>query len=397
MNHPKISPRPSGSGSLLRVRDGHEARVTFVELFFDLVYVFCITQLSHHLLHDLSLWGGLETLVLLFAVWLGWQYTCWVTNWFDPEKKAVRLLLFAIMLAGLVMAAALPHAFTGGGLVFAVSYVLIQTGRTLFVLSHLGKNHPLTANFRRMLGWLLISAVFWISGAFAEGHTRFFFWMVAVLCEYVSPMFGFWLPGLGRSDSAKEWTIEGGHLAERCQLFIIIALGECVLITGATLSTTSHLDIAQIIAFASAFATSLVMWWLYFDTSSKDGTEAIVHARDQGRVGAYYHYTHVTMVAGIIVTAVASELVIAHPHAPMTTIHVAVFALSVWLYLIGNALYKRVVYGSFPISHLAGIVLQAALVPAFFFMDLLTAGILGTALLLVVTIWASRERKPRIA
>ncbi|MCL7163906.1 low temperature requirement protein A, partial [Escherichia coli] len=69
------------SAHLLRHRDGHEARVTFVELFFDLVYVFAVTQLSHSLLHDLTLMGALHTLVLWFAVWLGWQYTCWVTNW----------------------------------------------------------------------------------------------------------------------------------------------------------------------------------------------------------------------------------------------------------------------------------------------------------------------------
>ncbi len=93
-------------GSLLRVRDGHGARVSFVELFFDLIYVFAVTQLSHHLLHDLSLFGALETLVLMFGVWLAWQYSCWITNWFDPETKPVRLMLFGIMLAGLVMAAA---------------------------------------------------------------------------------------------------------------------------------------------------------------------------------------------------------------------------------------------------------------------------------------------------
>lgn len=93
---------------LLRRRDGHHARVTFEELFFDLVYVFAVTQVSHGLLHHLSAAGALEALILWFAVWLGWQYTCWVTNWFDPETPQIRGLLFGTMLAGLVMAAALP-------------------------------------------------------------------------------------------------------------------------------------------------------------------------------------------------------------------------------------------------------------------------------------------------
>ena len=129
------------SANLLRRRDGHEARVTFVELFFDLVYVFAVTQLSHSLLHDLTLMGAIHTLVLWFAVWLGWQYTCWVTNWFDPDALPMRLMLFAVMLAGLVAAAVLPGAFGDNGLIFAVSYVLIQVGRTLFVVLHLSLIH----------------------------------------------------------------------------------------------------------------------------------------------------------------------------------------------------------------------------------------------------------------
>ena len=187
------------SANLLRRRDGHEARVTFVELFFDLVYVFAVTQLSHSLLHDLTLMGAIHTLVLWFAVWLGWQYTCWVTNWFDPDALPMRLMLFAVMLAGLVAAAVLPGAFGDNGLIFAVSYVLIQVGRTLFVVLHLGPSHPLAPNFRRMLGWLCISGVLWIAGGLADGDARLALWALAVACEYLSPMTGFWLPGLGLS------------------------------------------------------------------------------------------------------------------------------------------------------------------------------------------------------
>src|SRR5215475_7433623 len=97
--------------TLLRQRDGHHARVTWEELFFDLVYVFAVTQLSHSLLHDLSATGMLQTLILWFAVWLGWQYTCCITNWFSPETPQIRALLFAVMAAALMMAAALPEAF----------------------------------------------------------------------------------------------------------------------------------------------------------------------------------------------------------------------------------------------------------------------------------------------
>ncbi|BEO59864.1 hypothetical protein SMQE30_02870 [Serratia marcescens] len=140
------------SQNLLRVRDGHGASVSFSELLFDLIYVFAVTQLSHYLLHHLTLTGALETLLLWFAVWLAWQYTAWVTNWFNPDTRQIRLLLFAIMLLGLFAAAALPQAFGERGLIFALFYVAIQVGRSITVLRLLEPGHPLKQNFRRILG-----------------------------------------------------------------------------------------------------------------------------------------------------------------------------------------------------------------------------------------------------
>ncbi len=380
------------SANLLRRRDGHEARVTFVELFFDLVYVFAVTQLSHSLLHDLTLMGALHTLVLWFAVWLGWQYTCWVTNWFDPDALPMRLMLFAVMLAGLVAAAVLPGAFGDNGLIFGVSYVLIQVGRTLFVVLHLGPSHPLAPNFRRMLGWLCISAVLWIAGGLAEGNARLVLWALAVACEYLSPMTGFWLPGLGRS-TTRDWTIEGGHLAERCQLFVIVALGETLLITGATLGEHPHWDAPTLIALLAAFLGTAAMWWVYFDTSSKDGSHAIAHHPDPGRVGAYFHYVHVILIAGVIVSAVANELVILHPDGRITPAAAAALVGGPALYLLGNGFYKTVVYGRFPLSHVVGLVLLAVLAPVAFVTDNLMVGGLTTLIMIAVATWESLSRR----
>ena len=106
-------------GSLLRVRSDTQ-RVTNVELFFDLVYVFAVTQLSHHLLGQPTVEGALQTALLLVLVWLAWVYTTWVTNWLDPGRIAVRLMLVAVMLVSLVMSAALPEAFTTRGLWWVV-------------------------------------------------------------------------------------------------------------------------------------------------------------------------------------------------------------------------------------------------------------------------------------
>ncbi|WP_081307466.1 low temperature requirement protein A [Agrobacterium tumefaciens] len=225
----------TGHHPLLRHLDGHHARVTFEELLFDLVYVFAVTQLSHELLTNLNPTGVIETLILWFAVWLGWQYTCWVTNWFDPETPRIRGMIFTVMLAGLLMASAIPGAFGERGLAFALAYVAIQVDRTTYIVRGLGSDQPLAANYQRMLGWVSISALFWIGGAFVEHEARIVLWAVAIVCEYVSPMFGFPFPGLGRSKTS-DWTIEGGHLAERCQLFCIVALGETLLATGATMA-----------------------------------------------------------------------------------------------------------------------------------------------------------------
>ncbi|MBM0401475.1 low temperature requirement protein A [Serratia sp. 4542] len=380
------------SQNLLRVRDGQGASVSFSELLFDLIYVFAVTQLSHYLLHHLTLTGALETLLLWFAVWLAWQYTAWVTNWFNPDTRQIRLLLFAIMLLGLFAAAALPQAFGERGLIFALFYVAIQVGRSVTVLRLLAPGHPLKRNFHRILGWLCISAVFWIAGGLAEGNTRLALWAVAVLCEYVSPMFGFRLPVLGRSDSSSEWTIEGHHLAERCQLFVIVALGETILITGATLSEMKSWNLPVLIASLVAFLGSLAMWWVYFDTSSKAGSHAISQAENPGQLGAYFHYVHVALVGAIIVCAVANELVIAHPDGRIQNATAAVLLLGPALYLFANALYKRLVYHRFPLSHLVGLLALAVLAPVAYLTDLLMVNGLTTLIMVVVAVWESISR-----
>ena len=393
----EATPASGGRGvghPLLRHRDEHHARVTYEELFFDLVYVFAVTQLSHELLHNLTVFGVVETLILWFAVWLGWQYTCWATNWFNPETPRIRGLIFATMLLGLVMAASIPKAFTDRGLIFAGAYVTMQVGRTAFIAFQLPTDHPLTPNYRRMLGWVSISAVFWIAGALASHETRILLWLVAVLCEYVSPMFGFALPGMGRSRT-QEWTIEGGHLAERCQLFVIVALGETVLASGATLANVVAWDVPVVLALLATFVGTLAMWWLYFGTSSKDATAAITRSHDPGRIGAYFHYAHAILIAGIIASAVGNDLVLAHPHAHAATAQIAILLAGPAIYLLGSAIFKYVVYGSVPASHLAGVLMLLALVPMAFVADMLVMGWLTTVVVLVVSFWEGRLLRKR--
>ena len=380
MTHSPLKP-------FLRDRRSH-ARVTNEELFFDLIYAFAITQLSHRLLGSLTPLGALQTLVLWFAVWLGWQYTCWVTNWFNPENLRMRLMLFALMLLGLAMSATIPAAYAEAGLAFALCYAAIQVGRTVFVLANLPRDHALRPNFRRILGWVCISAALWIAGGLSEGPYRLGFWFAGVLSEYVAPMIGFALPVLGRSATA-EWTIEGGHLAERNQLFVMIALGESILATGGSFSQSPHLDAPTLIALFVAFAGSVAMWWIYFDTASEHGTHAITQSDDPGRVGAYFHYVHVTLIAGVIVAAVADELVIHHPDHHVDLATALVLIGGPLIYLLGNSLYKKIVYGWVPPSHIAGVLLLLLLFPLAFVTDRLMVGGLTSLVLIVVAVWQS--------
>ncbi len=183
------------------------------------MYVYAVTQLSHHLLAKPTLGGALQTGLLLAMVWLAWAYTTWVTNWLDPDQMAVRLLLVLLMLVSLAMSASLPRAFEDLGLWVGGAYAIQQSGRSVFMVIAL-RGHPLQANFRRILVWCLVSSALAIGGGVTHGLTRELLWLTAVCVDVTGGLVGFAVPGLGRSVTS-DWTIEGGHFAERCQAFIL--------------------------------------------------------------------------------------------------------------------------------------------------------------------------------
>ena len=380
-------------GNLLRVRDGHgHTRVTFVELFFDLVFVFAVTQLSHSLLADLTLSGALHTALLLVALWWVWIDTSWVTNWLDPDRTPVRLALFVIMLLGLTLSAAIPEAFAERGLVFAAALVTIQVGRSIFFIFAVDGDRNHIRNFQRITAWLAFAGVFWIAGGLAEGETRVSLWLIAVVIECIAPATAFWTPGLGRS-STTDWTIEVDHMAERCGLFIIIALGESILVVGATFSELEWT--APVVgAFLGSFVGSVAMWWIYF-TTAEAGTAVASSFDDSGRIGrSAYTYMHIPIVAGIIVTAVGDELVLAHPAGHAEPAAVAAIIGGPALYLIGTALFKWSLWGRLSASRLAGLLVLAALSAVSGMIPPLAVSIATTAVLVIVAArdaWLARK------
>ncbi len=399
------------TGSHLRVRtEGGHARVTFIELFFDLVFVFAITQISHGLLANFTALGALQAGLLLMAVWWVWIYTSWFTNWLDPERNAVRFVIVALMLAGLFLSSAIPTAFgpahgeagsaygavADRGLTFAAAYVFMQVGRTAMFLA-LGGNRALLRNFQRIVAWLVLSGVFWIAGGLAHGLERMALWGLALALEYASPAVGFWTPGLGRSTTA-DWNIDGAHMAERCGLFVIIALGESILVTGATFANHAW-DTMTVVAFVTAFAGSVTMWWIYFSATSESSAHIIAHSDDPGRLArSAYTYSHLPIVAGVIVNAVADEFVLAHPtgHADAKTTIAVLGGFA--LYLLGTILFKRAVFGGIPIYALGGVVALGALALASPYLEPWMLSAAATLTMVGVAVWqntivqASRAR-----
>lgn len=344
--------------SMLRHHNGGHAPVTNLELFFDLVFVFAVTQLSHYLLQDLSYVGALKTLILFGAVWWSWMWTTWATNWVNPDRGEVRLMIGGLMLASLVLSAAIPHAFDDGGLLFALPYCAVQVGRCLFVAWAINHDEPGAGlNMLRASLWFAGSTVFWIGGALCADPTqRIAWWLAALAIEYTAPMVYLWVPGLGRS-TLEEWRVSGSHMAERCSLFIIIALGEGLVIAGATYSGATvqpGLDLALINAFLGSFA----MWWLYFDMGARRGARHIENHELPGLVARQaFTYWHIPIVAGIIVLAVADELVLAHPLEPAHRDFLAVVMIGTILFIVGLAGFKRISSGNpwFPASHVYGL------------------------------------------
>jgi low temperature requirement protein LtrA len=351
--------RQDGPGNLLRPQ-GASARVTNVELFFDLVYVFAVTQLSHYLIDHRTAGGALRALLLLTMVWLVWAYTTWVTNWLDPERIPVRLMLLGLALASLVMSAALPFAFAGRGLAVGGAYALMQIGRSGFAVAGL-RGQRLQRNFQRILAWCLVSGALAVAGGLVAGHARELLWLAAVAVDVLGGLAGFYTPGLGRSET-RDWTIEGNHFAERCQAFILIALGESIVVIGATLSGLPAVTAQEIIAFPAAFTTSVGLWWLYFHRSAEESAQVIASSADPGRLGrSAYHLIHPVMVAGIIVVAAGDQLVLRRPVAVGGPAVSAMVLGGPALFLLGHAAFKAVVWGRVSWTRIGGAAVLAAL------------------------------------
>lgn len=335
--------------SALRSPTTATPRVTNMELFFDLVYVFTIIQLSHFLLEHASLLGVVEFAILFAAVWWAWNYTAWATNWIDPDHVAGRVLMVALMACALLMAIAMPKAFSERAGLFAAVYVVMGVGRA-FYMAAVFRGQTMGGNYAQLGAWSALAGVFWIAGALSAAN-RVWLWGIAVLIDLGGPYAGFWLPGRGATPMST-WPLRGLHLLERNQQIFIIALGESILLLGGVL-VGEALSAGTLAAAGLGFLTIVALWWIYFLQTTTEGEHAFERAETDhsAMARAGLAYAHGVMVAGAIVVAVAIERILAHPLDAVHLASVLCATVGPAIFLAGSALFRRVMSQRVPLGY----------------------------------------------
>ncbi len=371
----------------MRVRgEEHSGEVTQIELFFDLVFAFAVTQLSETLRAHIDPLGLLHTLILFAAVWWVWVYTVWATNWLDPDAGPVRVAVICLTLVGLMMSAALPDAFGERAIPFACAYVGMQVCRNLFMVWSV-QNHNATSgrNFLRITLWSILAGAFWLSGAFAEPEDRLYLWLIALSVELLAPAVRFISPVLGAS-STREWAVDSEHMAERCAGFILIAVGESVADTGSSLAELDWSP-TTICALFAAFAGILILWWIYFDKGAERTAECFARSSNPGHIARVaYTYMHGVLVAGIVITAAGDTLILKNPHGPVTWAAGFLLLGGPALYLLANLIFRRLLLPRWAPSHRYGLGLLALACFAAPHLDILGLSWLVDAILLTVVV-----------
>ncbi len=378
-------------------QDGHEAeKATFPELFFDLVFVFALIQLSHALAKDFGPTAALEAGILILSLWWLWIHTTWITNLLNTEKEPVRILLFVLMFGGVLLAIALPEAFAEQGFVFALIYSAMQVGRSLFALyAFKGEDRQSFLVFVRVTIWLVVSSLFWLAGGLVDLTDRILLWGTALAIEYAGPACRYVVPGLKASDADK-LHLSGEHLAERCALFVIICLGETILTTGRTATEYMNSGLTFIV-FCSAFVSTVTMWWIYFHHGQEEASRKAEYADEKAQIAQnLFNYGHLPIVAGIILTAVGEDFSLSHAHEGTTMRESIAILGGPILFLAGNIGVKIAATYQRPISHFAGVAALCLLLPVPG-VPLFALQLASTGILLLVALWEYLALKKSVA
>jgi low temperature requirement protein LtrA len=333
--------------------------VTPLELFFDLVFVFALLQLSHHLLTHLSWRGAAEMLVMLLVVYAVWAYTSWAATMIPADDPRTRRMLLTVMLLGLFMNASVTRAFTTSGWAFVIPMLLIQLGRTLWTLVN-SPDVVYRDQFFRILLWMIATSLLWIAGAAVNPEARLLWWALAAGIDLI----GTWLaqPIPGRWLHSEDVRFEGGHMLERCRLFLLIALGETVLATGFAIAAAPT-TLMTVVTGTLALAGTVALWSLGFGHAGRLTLQYVEETRDPVRASRHAVNSLMAMVAGLVAVAVANEEVIAHPREHDSTVLSVLLYGGPILFLLAKGWYFWYVLQVWPRLRLIG---SAALVVAGF-------------------------------
>ncbi|MBM0229746.1 low temperature requirement protein A [Micromonospora sicca] len=369
---PFASPEQPSRRGRPPVRDPESPRrVTLLELFFDLVYVVALALVSRGMVVDLNWERALQALLILMALWWTWAITTLVTDMYDPERTEIKLLIIAVMFGALLMTTAIPEAFASRGLVFAATYVAIHLGRGLFLMPTVRHHRQTQRRAARIFIWFAVSAVPWIAGGFVHGHAREALWALALALDYVGFRLAYPVPGLGVVPDAQR-NVTAEHLSERYQQFFIIALGDAILTTGMMFSIY-HSEAQNIGAFTVAFITTLLLWRIYVHKSGELLPHAISSSKQPSRFLNTAPYTHLLIVAGVVVTAAGFDLVLHEPTGRTPPAWAAVILGGPALFLVGRSFFEYEVFSRVSLSRPGGLLALLTIAPAVLFLPPLVA------------------------
>lgn len=386
------SPTPE-SHEPLRRRD-QPLRAGFLELFFDLVYVFALTELSRYLVGHLDWPGAGRTLVLLLPLWWLWALTAWATDTLDPSMTWIQVLIVAAMAGILVMAASIPRVYGSESEIFAGLYVAINLSASI---SYTGVLRPAGLHRRgvRRGVWFATSAPLWIVGGLVHGLVQPLLWGLAAALEYVVGLLRWPVPGLGRSTLA-ELRLSGEHASERYRQVFIIALGETVLVSGQAYAQNGF-SATRLVALLASFATTALLGRIYIYRAGELLDRAITRSPALWRVATPATHVHLLMIAGVVLTAAADQLLIAHPTGGAQPAWIAAILGGPALFLAGRALFDVTVFARVSWSRLAGLLVLGASVPGMLLLPMVAvSGVIVIVLLgIAVANVASWRTHPR--
>jgi low temperature requirement protein LtrA len=366
-----------------------EHQVTPLELFFDLVFVFAITQVTSFLAHDPT-WGGLlRAMLVLAALWSAWNGYAWLTSAMDVDEGGVRLAMLAAMVAMLIVALAVPGAFGGNDLLFAVAYFLVRVLH-LLLSAIVGRDDPdRRGALFRFAPTAVAGAVLLLAASFLDGDDRVAMWILALAIDFLGPV----IIGMGRG-----WGVAPVHFAERYGLIILIALGESIVAIG--VGASFDLGTGEIVAAALGLVVVSALWWLYFDVAAIFARRRLVEATGLERARLArdaYHYLHLPMVAGIVLFALGLKTTIGQVGEALDTVPAAALCGGAALYLLGHIAFLYRTTARVFRRRTVGAIALLALIPAAVAIPALAAlGLVSAVCSLVVAYEAIRYRASRI-